>query len=221
MEKALTLTNTTVGKKALLALTGLILFGFVVGHALGNLQVFLGPEVFNHYAESLKAMPLVLWTVRALVFGSVVIHTILVVDLYARSIAARPVPYRVKHNIATSYAASAMKYSGPALLLYILFHIAHFTYPGLALGNYTHSPTDVYHNFVQGFSIPWVTLLYVTANLFLGLHLYHGSFSLFRSLGFSHPRYDGRVKNTARAIALFVTTANVVMPLSVLLGIVQ
>jgi succinate dehydrogenase / fumarate reductase, cytochrome b subunit len=220
-QKSLTLTDTTIGKKALLAVSGAVLFGFVIVHMLGNLQVFLGPEVYNHYAESAKANAVVLWGARSVLLVALVTHVALVLQLYTRSLAARPVPYRVKKNIATSYAGATMKYSGPALLLYILFHLAHFTFPGLSLGDHQFSPIDVYGNFVASFQLPWVTLLYVTANLLLGMHLYHGAYSLLQSLGLNHPRYNTRAKNGARAFAFLVTTGNVVMPLSVLFGIIR
>jgi succinate dehydrogenase / fumarate reductase, cytochrome b subunit len=219
--KTLGLTDTTVGKKALLGVSGAILFGFVLQHMLGNLQVFLGPEVFNHYAETIKGnLPLV-WGGRTVLLVALVAHVVLVIQLYTRSLAARPVGYRVKKNIATTYAAATMKYSGPALLLYILFHLAHFTFPGLSLGGHEFSPVDPYGNFVAGFQIPWVTLLYIAANLLLGMHLFHGAFSLLQSLGLNHPRYNQRAKVAARAFAFLVTTGNVVMPLAVLFGIVR
>jgi succinate dehydrogenase / fumarate reductase, cytochrome b subunit len=220
-QKSLTFGDTTVGKKALLAVSGAVLFGFVIQHMVGNLQVFLGPEAFNGYAHTMKNLGAVTWGVRALLLVALVTHVYLVVELYKRSLAARPVAYRVKKNIATSYAAATMKYSGPALLLYILFHLAHFTFPGLSLGDHQFSPIDVYGNFVASFQLPWVTLLYVVANLLLGMHLYHGAFSLLQSLGLNHPRYNARAKNGARAFAFLVTTGNVVMPLAVLFGIVR
>lgn len=220
-QKSLTFSDTTVGKKALLALSGAVLFGFVIQHMVGNLQVFLGPEAFNRYAETMKNLGAVTWGVRALLLLALVTHVYLVVQLYKRSLAARPIAYRVKKNNATSYAAATMKYSGPALLLYILFHLAHFTYPGLSLGGHQFSPIDVYGNFVASFQLPWVTLLYVTANLLLGMHLFHGAYSLLQSLGLNHPRYNARAKNGARAFAFLVTTGNVVMPLSVLFGIIR
>jgi succinate dehydrogenase / fumarate reductase cytochrome b subunit len=219
--KALGLTDTSVGKKALLAVSGVILFGFVIVHMLGNLQVFLGPEVYNHYAETVKGNAALLWGARSVLLVALVTHVALVIQLYRRSLTARPIGYRVKKNIATTYAAATMKYSGPALLLYILFHLAHFTFPGMALGHYEHSPMDVYGNFVNAFQIPWVALLYVTANLLLGMHLYHGGFSLLQSLGLNHPRYNDRAKLGARAFALAVTAGNVAMPLAVLFRIIK
>ncbi len=219
--KNLGFADTTVGKKAALAVSGAILFGFVIQHMFGNLQVFLGPEAFNQYAHTMKNLGALTWGVRILLLVALVTHVALVVQLYKRSLAARPVAYRVKKNIATNYAAATMKYSGPALLLYIIFHIAHFTAPGLSLGGREFSPVDVYGNFVASFQVPWVALLYVTANLLLGMHLYHGAYSLLQSLGLNHPRYNLRAKQGARAFAFLVTAGNVIMPLSVLFGIID
>ena len=220
-QNTLTFGDTTIGKKALLAVSGVILFGFVIQHMVGNLQVFLGPDVFNHYAESIKSNPALVWSVRSLLLLALVTHVVLVIQLYTRSLAARPIGYRVKKNIATSYAGATMKYSGPALLLYILFHLAHFTFPGLSLGGHEFSPIDPYGNFVAGFQLPWVTLLYVSANLLLGMHLYHGGYSLLQSLGLNHPRYNERARHGARAFAFVVTTGNVIMPLAVLFGVIR
>jgi succinate dehydrogenase / fumarate reductase, cytochrome b subunit len=220
-QKNLGFADTTVGKKAALGVSGAILFGFVIQHMVGNLQVFLGPEVYNKYGETMRNLGAVTWGVRGLLLVSLITHVTLVVQLYKRSLAARPVAYRVKKKIATSYASATMKYSGPALLLYIIFHIAHFTAPGLSLGGHEFSRLDVYGNFVAGFQLPWVTLLYVTANLLLGMHLYHGAYSLLQSLGLNHPRYNLRAKQGARAFAFAVTAGNVIMPLSVLFGIIN
>lgn len=220
-QKNLTLGDTSVGKKAALAVSGIVLFGFVIVHMLGNLQVFLGPEVYNHYAEAAKGNAVVLYGARSVLLVALITHVVLVVQLYRRTLTARPVGYRVKKNVATTYASATMKYSGPALLLYIIFHLAHFTYPGMALGNYEHSSLDVYGNFVNAFQLPWVAAIYITANLLLGMHLYHGAFSLLQSLGLNHPRYNRKARLGARAFALLVTTGNVAMPLSVLVGIIR
>src|SRR5450432_1887701 len=219
--KALTLLDTSVGKKAALAVSGVILFGFVIQHMLGNLQVLLGADVFNGYAAGIKEKPVLVWAVRAVLIGAVLVHVTLVLELYGKSVAARPVSYKVKKNIATSYAAVTMKLTGPLLLCYLLFHLAHFTFPGVALGDYEHVPGDVYSNFVNAFQIPWVVAVYVFANLMLSMHLYHGAFSMLQSVGLNHPRYNKRLKYIARGLAFLVTAGNVFLPLSVLLGLVK
>jgi succinate dehydrogenase / fumarate reductase cytochrome b subunit len=220
MQDTITTFSTTIGKKAALAVSGLVLFGFTVGHMLGNLQVFLGPEAFNGYAAGIKAMPALLWGTRTVLLVSVVAHIAIAFDLYSRSSAARSVGYRIKRNAVTSYSAITMKYSGPILLLYIVFHLAHFTAPGLALGGVPFSHTDAYTNFVSSFKVPWVAGVYILANVLLGMHLYHGSWSLFQSLGLSHPRYNPLRQRLAVGLALTVATGNVIMPVSVLAGLI-
>lgn len=219
--KALTLIDTSVGKKAALAVTGVVLFGFTIGHMLGNLQVLEGPEVYNAYGEAIKSKPILLWGVRTLLLVCLLVHTYIVLELYGKSVAARPVGYKVKKNIATSVAALFMKVTGPLLLVYIIFHLAHFTFPGVALGDYEHVPGDVYSNFVNAFSIPWVVALYVIANICLGFHLYHGVFSMLQSVGLNHPQYNNKLKLVARGLAFLVTAGNVFLPLTVFLGLVK
>lgn len=221
MQKALTLLDTTVGKKAALAVSGVVLFGFVLGHMLGNLQVYLGPEVYNQYAAMLKGTPLLLWGTRVILLVALVVHVVMMVQLYSRSVSARPTSYHRTKLTAASYSSATMKFTGPVLFLYILFHILHFTSPGLALGDYEHSHTDAYANFINAFQVPWVTLVYVAANFFLALHLFHGAWSLMQSLGLSHPRYNLARKTIAQTIAFVITVGNVMMPISVLIGLIK
>jgi len=219
--KALTLYETTIGKKALLALSGTVLFGFVIIHMLGNLQVYLGAEVFNGYAATLKGNALVLWGARTVLIASVVAHVVVSMTLVSQTAGVRDVGYRTLKTRKTTYAALTMKYGGPALLFFILFHLAHFTFPGLAVGHYVHSHTNVYGNFVGSFQNPIVVVLYVTAQIFLGLHLYHGGSSLLQTLGLSHPRYDATLRLVPKAIGLGVAVGNISMPLAVLAGVIR
>lgn len=221
MEKALHLIDTTIGKKAVLAVTGLIMYGFVIGHMVGNLQVFMGPEKLNHYAAFLHSLGGLLWVARLTLIGALVAHVTISMSLVMRAAEARPVGYRAKQTLATTYAAMTMRWGGPALLLFILFHLAHFTIPGVAMGNYQHSHVDVYSNVVNGFSVPWVTGIYVVAQLMLGMHLYHGAWSLFQTLGLSHPRYNPYIQLLPKALGVGVALGNIAMPLSVLAGIVH
>jgi succinate dehydrogenase / fumarate reductase cytochrome b subunit len=204
-----------------MAVTGLIWFGFVVGHMLGNLQVYIGPERFNAYAKGIKDLGPLLWIARLTLLGAVGLHVWAALSLVSVSGAARPVGYRVKRNVATNYAAITMKLSGPILLLFMLYHVAHFTAPGVAMSSsYEHSTTDVYNNFVRGFSVPWVAGLYVLAQLALGLHLYHGSWSLLQTLGLSHPRYNAQRKLISQGLAAVVVIGNLSFPIAVQAGVV-
>jgi succinate dehydrogenase / fumarate reductase cytochrome b subunit len=221
MQKTLTLIDTTIGKKAIMAVTGLVLYGFVIGHMLGNLQIFLGAEQLNAYAKTLKSTAPLLWGTRVTLLVSVIGHVYAALALTSKTSDARAVGYRARQYAATSYAALTMKYGGPALLFFVLFHLAHFTFPGVAMGGYSHSPTDVYRNVINGFSVPWVTAIYVTAQVFLGLHLYHGSWSMLQTLGLSHPRYNRLRQHVPAAIGVGVAAGNILMPLCVLAGILR
>jgi len=222
MRKALSLLDTTIGKKIVMALSGLVWFGFVLVHMAGNLQVFLGPDVFNGYSVGLHDKPELLWVARSIMFVAFVAHVVTALQLVTRSAAARPAPYRKVKREKASFAGVTMKFSGLTLLFFVLYHIAHFTLPGVAMGAYQHQHYSmVYSNFVNGFSIPWVVALYVAAMISLGFHLYHGSVSLFQSLGINHPRRNVAIRQTAQFLALTITVGNIILPVSVLLGLVR
>jgi succinate dehydrogenase / fumarate reductase cytochrome b subunit len=222
MQNELALFDTSIGKKAVMAMTGLVLFGFVIGHMAGNLQVYLGPEQLNGYAAKLRDLGPLLWGVRVVLATSVLLHIAMVLSLYRQTWGARPVGYRVRHYVATNYAATTMWLSGPLILAFALFHLAQFTYPGIAMGPYEfNAEGDVFINVVNGFSVPWVSALYILAQLLLGLHLYHGSWSLLQTLGLNHPTVNQRRRTVARAIAALVVAGNISIPVSVLAGLVK
>lgn len=222
MEKVLTLYATSIGKKAVMALTGLVLFGFVIGHCLGNLQVYLGPLALNKYAQGLRSLGALLWVVRVFLAVVFVIHIVAALQLLRQKRAARSQRYRIKQpEIASTYASRTMFWTGPLLLLFVLYHVAHFTYPGLAFGDYTHSTHNVYGNVIKGFQVPWVSSLYIAAQLALGVHLYHGSWSLLQSIGVSNPLTNERWRSAAQALAMAVVVANITIPLAVVFGVVQ
>lgn len=221
MAKAITLYDTTIGKKAVMAVTGLVLYGFVIAHMLGNLQIFMGPEQLNGYAKKLRDLGPGLWAMRAVILVAFAAHVATLLQLNSRTSAARDVGYRMKKNLVTSYSALTMKYGGFALLFFVIYHLAHFTFPGVAMGAYQHDHANVYLNVINGFRVPWVTAIYVVAQIFLGLHLYHGSWSLFQTLGFNHPKYNDRRKFLAQTIGVTVAAGNIAMPVAVLLGLVK
>ncbi len=221
MQRALSLTQTNIGKKALVAVTGAILFGFVIGHLTGNLLLFAGPETYNAYAAGLKGNPALLWGVRITLLVSVVTHITLTLQLAGKNASARPTPYkRPRQDQVTTYAARTMVLSGPLVLAYILFHLAHFTAPGLSLGGQFHEH-DVYMNVIHGFRVWWVSAIYIFANILLGLHLYHGGWSLFQSLGANHPKYNPLRKRAAVALALFIAGGNVTIPIMVMARVID
>jgi succinate dehydrogenase / fumarate reductase cytochrome b subunit len=222
MQKTLTLFDTTIGKKAIMAVTGLILLGFLIGHMLGNLQIFLGAETLDGYAKKLEHLGPLLWAVRSVLLFSFVLHGWMVLDLYSRSTAARPIGYRVTKSVATSYAAKAMWLSGIVILLFVVFHVANFTLPGIALSSgYSHVHGKVYQNVTNAFRIPWVVAVYVLAQLVLGTHIYHGAWSLLQTLGVSHPRFNSRLRGFAKTLAVIIVTGNCSIPLAVVTGLVK
>jgi succinate dehydrogenase / fumarate reductase, cytochrome b subunit len=212
--------QTTVGKKAVMAVTGFILFGFVVGHLLGNLQIFLSPEKINQYAASLRTFPTLLWCTRITLLLAVVLHIGSSFQLWALQRAARPIPYVKKVNLHSTYASRTMVWSGPILLAFILFHLLHFTFgtihPGGPFVEY-----NVYNNVVTGFQVWPVSLFYILAMIMLCFHLYHGLWSLFQSLGFSHPVYTPWLKRFAKVVALLIAAGNISIPVAVLAGFIK
>lgn len=221
MDRALGITDTTIGKKALVAITGVVMFGFLVGHLLGNLQIFLGPTVFNNYAATLHGMPALVWGTRIVLLVSVVVHILLTFDLARRSRLARPERYRIKRDLVTNYAAKTMILSGPIIGIYILFHLAHLTAGASVVPGYEFQPHDAYTNFVRGFQFVPVALFYIIANALVAMHLYHGSTSFLQSLGLEHPKYNKLVRSASLGLALFVGIGNVSLPIAVLTGVVK
>jgi succinate dehydrogenase / fumarate reductase cytochrome b subunit len=189
--------GSTVGKKIVMAATGLIGVGFVVGHMLGNLQVFLGPAKFNAYSHFLRSLGELLWLVRAVLVVAVVLHVVAAVQLSRRRLVARPVGYKGgSHREVSTFASRTIRWGGALLLVFIVFHILHFTTRSIFRD---YSSTDVYGNVVRGFSVWWVVSLYVGAMAALGLHLYHGIWSSLRTLGASKASPDP----LKRPIAIF------------------
>jgi succinate dehydrogenase / fumarate reductase cytochrome b subunit len=211
---------STVGKKIVMAVTGIILFAFVIGHLLGNLQVFEGPAKLNAYGAFLHTIGEFLWPVRIILLIAVTLHIVATVQLALRKKRARPIEYSVKKAIASSYASRTMYWSGPIVLAFIIFHLLHLTagyiHPGAA-----YIEGDVYHNVVSGFQVWWVSLSYIVAISLLGLHLRHGLWSMFQTLGIHQPQYTLRFKNAAMVIALLITLGYISIPISVLLGLVK
>jgi succinate dehydrogenase / fumarate reductase, cytochrome b subunit len=214
------LLDSTIGLKAAMALSGAILFGFTIAHFLGNALIFVGPEAINAYSRTLHEAGALLWVARAVLVGAVALHIGTALRLTVKNAAARPQPYRVKRDIATSYAARTMVWSGPILLGFIVYHLAHLTF-GVTPGPYEHSHADVYANLVNGFSVPWVAGLYIVSMVAFGYHLFHGAWSMFQTLGINHSAYNARIKSLSVALALFVTLGNISIPLAVLLGLVH
>jgi succinate dehydrogenase / fumarate reductase, cytochrome b subunit len=206
---------STVGKKYAMAVTGVILFLFVVLHMFGNLQIFLGRDALNGYARLLRVEPALLWTTRLVLLAAVTVHVVAAVQLTLRNWAARPVGYERQRYLTTGYAARTMVWSGPIIAAFVVYHLLHLSI-GTMHPDFVHG--DVYRNVVVGFSVWYVAAFYMLAQVLLGLHLYHGLFSLFQSLGASHPAYDGWRRPFALAAAVVIVLGSCSVPAAVLVG---
>jgi succinate dehydrogenase / fumarate reductase cytochrome b subunit len=217
--------KTTVGAKFLVALTGLGLLGFVFVHMLGNLQIYLGREALNAYAQFLKNTPVLLWGTRIGLLALLAAHIVLAVKLNLRNAAARPVRYVYEHTEHASFASRHMVVSGLALLLFIVYHLLHFTVGVTNPGDFAlRDPVnrhDVYGMVIAGFQDPVITLVYVAAQVCLFLHLVHAVPSMFTTLGLNWPTWDRHLRRAGVALAVVIAAGNILMPLSVLVGVVK
>lgn len=219
--------NSTVGKKVIMAVTGLIGVGFLVVHMAGNLQAFQGRDKLNAYGALLHgpAAELTL-AVRVVLVVSVILHGLMAWQLTQRARAARPIGYARREPQAATWASRTMRWGGVFLLAFIGFHLRHFTTRTIdpARWAYQHDGAgryDIYGNVVASFRIPWVTALYLVAMVFLGLHLWHGVWSFGRSLGVA-PASPGPMRRPiAAAVAIILWLGFSIVPVAVMLGVIR
>lgn len=204
--------------KAVMALTGLVLYGFVFVHMVGNLQLYQGPEKINAYAAFLKSVPAVLWGFRAVLLGAVGLHALAALVLWRRNRAARPVGYASQDFQAATVTSRTMYWTGPMIALFIVYHLLHLTV-GSAHPSFSH--TDVYSNVVTAFSNPAVSIFYILAMIALGFHLFHGAVSLFQTLGLKTPKYEKLIETVVVAVAAVIVVVNISFPIAVLAGLVR
>lgn len=210
-----------------MGITGLIGVGFVIVHMAGNLQVFIGQSKLNDYGAMLHG-PLneITWLVRIVLIVSVILHVTMAYQLTQMSRAARPIGYQKKQSQVATLASRTMKWGGVLLLVFIVFHILHFTTETFDPGGWrgmtdNHGNRDVYGNIVASFRVWWVALFYIVAMVFLGLHLYHGAWSSVRTLGYakqsSHPLH----RKIALAVAAIVWLGFTLVPVGVIVGLIK
>jgi len=210
--------ESTIGKKAIMAVTGLILFGFLILHMLGNLQIFLGPAVMNHYAETLHGNPALLWTARTVLFVSVVLHIWASIQLSMIKKEARPIGYRKRANVISSWASRTMMLTGPVVAIFVVVHLLHLT-TGTIHPNFV--PLHAFENLVTGFAVVPLAIFYIAVMILIGFHLSHGIWSMFQSMGLSHPRYTPIIKKFAAVFSWVLVAGFISVPLAVLLGLVR
>ena len=223
MRWVLTLYRSTIGKKILMAVTGVILVGFVVGHMTGNLKAFSGPEKIDGYAEYLREVgaPLLghsvlLWFVRVVLILAFIVHVTAALQLTRASRVARPDGYAKKMPLdASTYASRTMRWGGVLLFAFVIYHLLHFSV-GTAHPNFVHG--GVYQNLNVAFQSGVVTAVYVVAMLTLGMHLYHGIWSAFQTLGVNHPTYNRYRRPIAIGLALITALGFAAVPIAFFSG---
>lgn len=221
--------DTSIGKKLLMATTSIILFVYVVAHLAGNLKIFFGPDPFNHYAEWLRVAgsPLfpdegVLWIARVVLLVALLVHVGAYVQLWRQKRRARTIGYRMFDPQVFNWMSRTMVWGGIAILGFVLFHILHLTtghiQPDPVAGFQRHDP---YENVIAGFSVWWVTGVYVIGVVALGMHLYHGLWSAMQTLGINNDTYNHARRPAAAVIALVITVGYLAIPLAVATGMVR
>ena len=227
MELVIRVWQSSLGRKYLMALSGCALFLFVIGHMVGNLQVFLGPEAINRYAHFLQSTPEILWPVRLGLLGLVVLHGITATRLWLENRAARPQGYAVADPIESTYASRTMVVSAVVVAVFIVYHLLHFTAQSAPLNltgqdfHQLHDANgrhDVYRMVIVAFNQPWVSAFYVAAMALLCLHLRHGVQAAFQSLGFRNDAWRDAIDRFAWGAALVIFLGNCSIPVSILLG---
>ncbi len=213
--------RSSLGKKYIMAITGLLLFLFVIVHMLGNLQVYIGRDAMNAYAALLKSKPALLWTARAGLLILAVLHIWSALQLAAENRAARPQPYAEGKPIAT-FAARTILISGLIILAFIVYHLMHFTF-GVTNPEFMemHDPLsrhDVYGMVIHAFRNPWVSVFYIVSMALLCLHLSHGVSSIFQSLGIRRRSSLAAFNRFAQISAIVVFIGNCSIPISILAG---
>jgi succinate dehydrogenase / fumarate reductase cytochrome b subunit len=217
--------SSSTGKKFLMAVSGAALFAFIIGHLLGNLKIFLGPESLNSYSAFLKNLGELLWVARIGLLVMVAIHIWTAVSLTLENRAARPTAYAKKDYIEASYASRTMHLSGIIIFAYIVYHLMHFTFltihPELSHFADPQGRHDVYRMVVSSFQQPAIAIFYIVANLLLGTHLSHGIYSMFQSLGLVGLEKRPKLQAASYVIGYGIFLAYASIPFAVWMGFVK
>lgn len=230
----LELYRSAMAKKAIMAVTGVMLFGFVLSHMVGNLKLFMGPETavdgsvvykIDVYAEGLReiGVPIfghsdILWLLRLGLIAAVGLHMLSAWQLTLLNRKARPVSYAQQTPQAATYASRTMRFGGIIIAFFVIYHLLHLTV-GSVHTDFKHG--EVHHNLVVAFQNPLVAGFYILAVTALGFHLYHGLWSLFQSLGWSGPRFNAFRRQFAMLFAIVVTVGFVSVPIAILTGFIS
>ncbi|MCB1189873.1 MAG: succinate dehydrogenase cytochrome b subunit [Leptospiraceae bacterium] len=214
--------QSSVGKKLIMAISGIILIGFILGHLIGNLQVFSGPEKFNNYAKFLQSLGGLLWVARIFLLGTLLAHIISAVALTKENKAARPIGYQNENTNVASWSSRTMVISGMVIAAFVIYHLLHFTIvvadPELIPLKDNH---DIFSMVVIGFQKPIVAASYIVAVGLLCFHLNHAIFSVFQTLGINSSSMDKKIKLFSTALSTLIFLGYASIPVSILLNIVK
>lgn len=217
--------RSSIGSKTLMAITGVLLFLFVVAHLVGNLQVFAGREALNRYAKMLQDLGPLLWVARIALLAIFAVHIATAIRLSRSNRAARPVPYARDETVQASFASRSMLLSGLSLLAFVVYHLMHFTFRVVHVAEPSTQSAggghDVYHMVVDSFSQPLIVLVYVSFQILLFLHLKHGLQSFAQTLGLHHARYTPKIKTTSFVLAAAIASGNILIAISPMLGLIK
>jgi succinate dehydrogenase / fumarate reductase, cytochrome b subunit len=216
--------SSNIGLKVLMALTGVVMFGYLIGHVTGNMLIFKGPEAINSYSKFLHDSTGLLWGTRILLLVSVVIHIWATIRFLQLRSSARPVAYAMKQPHGTTFAARTMYWSGPVIALFIIYHILHLT-TGTVHPSFHADPAtrqvDVYRNLVDGFQRPLASGIYIVAMLAIAFHLSHGVWSLLQTIGVNRPNWECALRTIAVILAVVICGGFIAVPAAILLGFVK
>ena len=210
--------RSTIGKKIVMAVTGVIMIGWIVGHVSGNLLMFRGADAMNHYAAFLKSLGGLLWLVRGLLLAAVILHIASAYQLTMIARRARVHDYEQRVPQVSTWASRTMRWGGVLLLFFIVFHLAHFTFGWI--DSATFSDTDVYSNVVIGLRQPLYAAFYILAMGALGLHIFHGAWASVRTMGLAKPSSQPLHRRLATVLAIGVWLGFSLIPIGVMFGIV-
>ncbi len=219
------LFKSSIGRKMIVAVTGFILLGFVIAHLLGNLQIFLGAEWLNDYAQHLADLPLLLWPARIFLLLTLIVHIVTSLTLAIENKKARPTPYVFKATVQASVASRTMVISGLLIFLFIAYHLLHFTF-GITNPEFFHlldskGRHDVYSMVILSYQNYWISIVYILAMIVLYLHLSHGAPNFLQSLGLTNEKTLGRIGVIGNAVAWFLLIGNCSIPIAIMAGLIQ
>jgi len=210
--------DSSIGKKAVMAVTGLVMVAFLIVHMLGNLQMFEGSLKINEYSAALRRLGPLLWLARGGLLVSVILHVIAAYQLTKRKQVARPIDYADREPQVSTFASRTIRWGGVLVLIFVVLHLLHFTF-GTLHPAFDHK--DVYGNVVAAFQVWWIALLYLIAMVVVGLHLYHGTWSSLRTLGLTRPAANPLRRRVVSVLTWVIYLGFSVIPIAVLAGIVK